>query len=352
MYQNGFKIDIHKTDKITIDEQNHVLPPSRGVFSEYKVADYFCPDEWSKDGIFIAIEENMPLWFDFRGNDECACIPSVQRLNPITGEPANLEDGLKKEPSQNYLVLPAQKWLDGYAKDGKVYQFVVTKAGAGLAVNEYVLPKYMQDSHALGFAFFSPKNPKSKTLKQYLPYHEVLIGSSNYSYCDPLIKSRTVRSATQWESHSLMPNDCNSGQMATYDNVSVILSTTMSNPTASVNVGSVTDAVYLNALSVGVESSSITDNVVYAENVSYPEEHRQDLDQAAMGMGGRIIQEITTDNNTVAYYKDKPDAILTIYLSLPDMFDSIMKKGKRQDINKKDRFKVSGDIAGIPVPLI
>ena len=66
-------------------------------------------------------------------------VPSIQRINPITGKPANLEAGLQKDPKQNYLILPNQQRLDGYIKDGKAYQFMATKAGKSLAVNEYLL---------------------------------------------------------------------------------------------------------------------------------------------------------------------------------------------------------------------
>ena len=162
MRQNDFTVGIHKTDTIKVDDKAHSLPPSNGLFREFKVADYFCPEEWSQDAVFIPVEEGPPMWFDLRGNDESACLPSIQRLNPVTGDPANLEAGITKDPTQIYLALPIQKWIDGYAKDGKVYQFVVTKRGIGLAVNEFVLPEHMQDSHAIGFAFFAPKNPKPK----------------------------------------------------------------------------------------------------------------------------------------------------------------------------------------------
>ncbi len=157
MNLNGFNVSIRKTTVVDVSEESHSLPPDGGPFREFKVADYHCPDEWSQDGIFAEVDADEPLWFDFRGIVECACIPSIQRLNPITGEPANLNDGLSKDPKQNYLWLPNQLWIDGYVKDGKVYQFRVTKAGDGLAVNEFVLPEHMQDSHAIGFAFFAPK---------------------------------------------------------------------------------------------------------------------------------------------------------------------------------------------------
>ena len=162
MYQNGYCFSLRKTKEIDINDASHPLPPDGGAFEEFRVADYFCPDEWSRDAVFVKIKDGEPFWIDFRQNPYCACLLSIQKVNPVTGEPANIENGLSKDPKQNYLWLSPtgnirQLWLDGYANDGKVYQFKATKAGESLAVNEYVLPVHMQDSHALGFAFFAPK---------------------------------------------------------------------------------------------------------------------------------------------------------------------------------------------------
>jgi hypothetical protein len=71
-----------------------------------------------------------------------------------------------------------------------------------------------------------------------------------------------------------------------------------------------------------------------------------------MGAGGRIFQEIVTDENTVEYYHEKPTGMLSIYLALPEQFEAIMKKGRKQDASRKDRHVHSGDVGGIPVPLI
>ena len=81
-------------------------------------------------------------------------------------------------------------------------------------------------------------------------------------------------------------------------------------------------------------------------------EDRKDFDKASMGMGGRIKQRIETDNNTVDYYQEKPSAILTVYLALPEQFKAIMKKGKRQDSSKKDKFVNSGQVGKVQVPLV
>lgn len=347
MKQNGFFAEVVKTDKIKVDESSHRLPPHNGAYPEHKVADYFCPEEWSNDGIFIPVNEGDPLWFDFRGNsDECAILCAVQRINPVTGEPADLDSGLAKDPAQNYLRMPEQQWLDGYAKDGKVYQFVVTKAGIGLAVNEFVLPVHMQDSHAIGFAFFGPKNPKPKPVYRDVHHHHYddvywtfggssglrgLIGSNSYAPESGSILQELG------SSHTAL--DCG----------------TTSKPTIMMNCSSpIVDRAQISKTSdiveaggeVWVESVDTVD--ILAEQAA----NLKELDKASMGAGGRIVQSITTDDNTVDYYHEKRSALLTIYFALPEMFKVIMKKGKRQDASRKDKYKVSGQIGGIPVPLV
>lgn len=165
MIHNDFQITVHKTQLVEVNDKVHKLPPDLGTVKGYKVADYFCPPTWSKDGYFITLEENQAIYFDFQDNEQCACLPFIQKVNPITLEQINIEKGLSKEHMQNYLVCPDQKWLDGYCNEsGVVYQFLITKEGLGFAVSENVLPSHVTPSFAIGFAFYSPKNPKYKPI--------------------------------------------------------------------------------------------------------------------------------------------------------------------------------------------
>lgn len=331
MQLNGYHVFIKKTSKVNIDSSVHGLPPDLGTISSFKVADYYCPDEWSQDGFFVLVEENQPLWFDFTNNPESALVCSIQRLNPVTGEPANLESGLSRDPKQNYLTLPSQRWLDGYANNGKVYQFVVTKAGEGLAVSEYVLPKSMQDSHALGFAFFGVKNPKPKV--EYIHKNHYIPTSSGYLGQYPMKFSKSpiwlVDKDSVLRSKSLNRNLSHSENSGSEDSVFC----------------SAKDVSSINCMSAGTISEVETFDAI-EQNVEY--------DRTAMGMGGRIEQQILTDNNSVDYYKDKPDAVLTVYMCFKDQFEAIMKKGLRQTKENNDKHIFSGQIgkSKIPVPLI
>lgn len=336
MRQNGFFAEVIKTDIVNVDDSSHQLPPHNGSYKEFKVADYHCPEEWSNDGVFVPVKEGDPLWFDFRGNDECGILCAVQRINPVTGEPANLEEGLAKDPTQNYLRMPEQQWLDGYAKEGKVYQFVVTKAGIGLAVNEYVLPKHMQDSHAIGFAFFGPKNPKPKpvysprshSLIQQISMSGGWVGAAKSYGC-----SGQSMGGTTMDFDSVSESLCSSG--------GDIARGTVANDSSEGN-----EIFCCNSVAESVEEIETVD-ILAAQEASLNE-----LDKASMGAGGRIVQSIVTDDNTTDYYHEKRSALLTIYFALPEMYKAIMKKGKRQDASKKDKYKTSGHIGGVAVPLI
>ena len=338
---NGFDAKIIKTSKIAVSEDSFELPPHLGEFEEFKVSDYYCPEEWSNDGVFIAVEENQPLWIDLRRNPVCACLPSIQRVNPITGEEADLEKGLTKDPKQNYLSLPRQQWLDGYANEGKVYQFVVTKSGINMAVNEFALPKHMQDSYALGFAFFAPKNPPapvSSPLRGFYGYEQIA-----YPHSSVNVKSLQHTNCFAKAKPLLYDSSSSSIKPLLYDSTSYcrgIEASSLIGPVEEVHTCAALPSAVIDEVGVTVDTVDIMDQDVV------------ECDKASMAAGGRIDQNIVSDDNTVDYYHEKPDAFITFYLALPDMFEAIMKKGKRQDASKKDKYVHSGKIGNIQIPLV
>jgi len=367
MKVNDFYVSLRHTKKVEIDPEAHQLPPDWGPFDEFKVADFNCPAEWSKDGYFVSAEEGMPLWIDLRFNTECAVVLSVQRFNPVSNESANLNDGLKKDPVQNYMILPAQQWIDGYTKEGKVYQFVVTKAGEGLAVNEFVLPKEMQDSHAIGLAFYLPKYPK--VVEQ--PYRRPRDVFGN-PHLNPI-----------WFSPTHTPQNWKIARMRKYVSAGSMTRGVVDTTTSDGLVDNSGGQFYSNVVTKGLtngevkcssvagaamgggeaacEESSVnlldptlTEDIHSIDTASIDmleQDQRQHFDKASMAAGGRIDQEIETDPNTVEYYQEKPALVLPIYLSLPGQFKHIISQGKRQDANKKDKFIHSGQIGGVQVPL-
>lgn len=327
MKQNNFCAKIHKTIKINVDDDTHALPPSKGVFVEHHVAEYDCPTEWSKDGVFIEVKEGEPMWFDFIGNDECAIIVSVQKVNPITGEKSELK--LSKDPKQNYLKMPEQRWLDGYSNDGKVYQFVVTKSGIMSAVNEYVLPLHEQDSYAIGFAFFDLKNPKPKISPViHYSYPTLYCEETTYDYSVPQYHHSSAKGILRQHTQISTQSNCYG-----LSSVDALLSDNEVPITGDVTCD---NEAAIRCMSMG--SSELLDHTAF--------------DKASMGQGGRIVQEIVTDNNTIEYYVSEPSVVMNYYLCLPEQFAAIMAKGKRSDPHKKDKYTHSGKVGNVQIPLI
>lgn len=356
MLQNNYNVVLKHTTVINVDEGSHGLPPDAGSFQEFQVADYHCPEEWSKDGVFVHAKEGDALWFDFRDythntNWDCAVMPSIQKVNPLTGERVNVEAGLSKDPKQNYLRLPEQMWLDGYANDGKVYQFIFTKSGIKMGVSEFVLPEFEQDSHALAFAFFAAKKPKDKPNRNInvtpMHYDEM---NSFYDVEQVFSKGESGQSFggagnPMWFSSTHTPQNWNIASK------NVLRAKNMT-PSAPLNDNDNIAVNYCSA-EVGVENTIRTlDNASATVEIEDDGIELGNLTKASMGAGGRITQEIKTDCNTVDYYEEKPAAILKIYLASTEQFEAIMKKGKKQNANKSERFVNSGQIGSTFVPLI
>jgi hypothetical protein len=328
MQQNGYRVSIRKTTKINVDENNYQLPPDLGAFNEFKVADYFCPDNWDKNGIFIPVTEREPLWIDLRHNPTSACLVSVQKVNPITGEKSDLKAGLSKDPKQNYLKLPEQLWLDGYSKDGKVYQFTVTTEKSEYAVCNYVLDPQDNDSQAIGIAFFGEKNPKPKPVIKpnfndcfSTPYNK------KYKKCNSPIP--------------LIAQDDTIG----YNGISY----------NGINYNSAGERYLRGVMEISCMGKAAPAAAI-VESFSADFETTTDFNcdvqiKASMAAGGRILQNIRQDDNSIDFYKSEPDCIISIYMCLPEQFQQIMKKGRR-DEPRKDKYIMSGEIAGKQIPLM
>lgn len=341
MNQNNFSISLRKTHKINVDKTIHSLPPDLGPFEELRVAEYFCPDEWSKDGVFIRVEEGQPFWFDLRDNWDCAVLCSIQKINPVTGEQVDLSKGLFKDLKQNYLRLPEQLWLDGYSNDGKVYQFVITKSGIKVAVNEYVLPEYEQDSHAMAFAFFNAKIPKQK------PNYS----SGVSAYLQTLKATYPVVPFFRGVGSAYDSNTVKQSQTICQDNASPQQFSPLPQNFMCASKGITGQCIAAAYEEASMDIQEEVQMVMYDTESQINNEPEKEFEKVSMAAGGRIEQLIVPDNNTIDYYFDKPSAILMIYFAFSDQFNHIINQGKRNS-KKKDKYINSGAISGIQVPLV
>jgi hypothetical protein len=89
------------------------------------------------------------MWIQFSSTHPYAIKVYTGYINAISGEPAK-ETGatlLRRQNQkrqgksvQDYLVIPAQRWLDGFAiTNGKVRQFIAMPVGSGHSVESQVL---------------------------------------------------------------------------------------------------------------------------------------------------------------------------------------------------------------------
>lgn len=160
-----FSLDFQRTLRIPDDGRDYPLPPGLGTFPLEHVDDYAerLPAGWhERGGVFFPMYQAEAMWISFRrglgarwGVDDDAYPFAVKiatgKINCVTGEPWSLE--LKRSPTdarreagfevrrskqdQNYVVLPQQPWLDGYAiEKGVIRQFVAMPLGKGYTAEE------------------------------------------------------------------------------------------------------------------------------------------------------------------------------------------------------------------------
>jgi hypothetical protein len=83
--------------------------------------------------------QSEALWILFRTDYPFAVKVAAGKINAVTGELWQAD--LQRDP-QNYLVLPQQPWLDGFAvRKGVIRQFVAMPLGAGYSTEEQITGK-------------------------------------------------------------------------------------------------------------------------------------------------------------------------------------------------------------------
>lgn len=149
-------IAFNRTLRIPDDNHAYPLPPKLGSFPLRAIDDYseHVPETWARHGgVFLPLYHSEAMWIELHASTAfppspneaardwdpgpaypCAVKVATGKINAITGEP--WQNGLSAT-SQDYVVTPFQRWLDGYnVSKGLVRQFVGTPLGSGHSVEQ------------------------------------------------------------------------------------------------------------------------------------------------------------------------------------------------------------------------
>ena len=144
-FEDGLVISLERTMRIPDDGTDHALPASLGQFPLYSVADYASrvPAHWLKtkgDNYFFPLYQREAMWINFHGDyyRPYAIKVGAGNIDALTGKIWDDDLEARRRLSakkQNYLVVPTQRWLDGFkAGRGFIKQFVAMPLGMGYTV--------------------------------------------------------------------------------------------------------------------------------------------------------------------------------------------------------------------------
>lgn len=135
-------IGFQRTLRIPDDGKVHPLPPGFGGFPLRHVDDHesTVPPTWlERGGVIMPMFQAEALWLNFDGSYPAALKIGAGKINALTGE--EWRGGLHGKP-QDYLTVPIQPWLDGFAvAEGTIRQFVAAPLGDGTTVEEQLTGK-------------------------------------------------------------------------------------------------------------------------------------------------------------------------------------------------------------------
>jgi hypothetical protein len=141
----NLSINFQRTLRIPDDENDYPLPPGLGSFPLRHVDDFasHAPSPWLEHGgVMLPMYQSEALWISF-GPDwvDRHDVPypfsvkiAAGKVCAVTG--ISWANEIHRDP-QDYLVLPAQPWLDGYCVEkGIIRQFVAMPLGSGYSAEE------------------------------------------------------------------------------------------------------------------------------------------------------------------------------------------------------------------------
>ena len=130
-------VSFQRTLRIPDDNREYPLPPGLGSFPLRHVDDYAdnVPPAWRKrGGVLMPMHQSEAMWLNFHASYPMAIKVAAGKINAVTGDAWS--NKLRAEP-QDYLVVPAQPWLDGFCvAKGTIRQFVAMRLGEGYTAEE------------------------------------------------------------------------------------------------------------------------------------------------------------------------------------------------------------------------
>ena len=136
------RVSFMRTLRIPDDGRDYPLPAGLGCFPIRHVDDFASktPSHWrERGGVMFPMFQSEALWLNFDSDYPFALKVAAGKINAATGE--SWRNGLHRDP-QDYLVVPEQPWLDGYAVEkGIIRQFVAEPLGLGLTAEEQITGK-------------------------------------------------------------------------------------------------------------------------------------------------------------------------------------------------------------------
>lgn len=132
-------VSFQRTLRIPDDDQDYPLPAGLGRFPVWPVDDFEVPEHWREHGgVFFPMYQSEAMWISLSSMGwpayPFALKIAAGKINAVTGSAWSNE--LSADP-QDYLVLPAQPWLDGFnVAEGIVRQFVAARLGEGHTAEE------------------------------------------------------------------------------------------------------------------------------------------------------------------------------------------------------------------------
>ncbi|KAI0381386.1 hypothetical protein F5Y04DRAFT_288960 [Hypomontagnella monticulosa] len=140
----ALSIEFIRTTRVPDNDFESELPPNMGKFPLFKIRDYahrLPPEMVAKGGVFFPVYRKEAMWINFSADSPFMIKIYAGGVNVISGQHYKEDDSAGSQrlryrgSLQDYVVVPKQLWLDGFAiSPGVVRQFVAMPMGEGYSV--------------------------------------------------------------------------------------------------------------------------------------------------------------------------------------------------------------------------